>query len=235
MRRIGFSTGALALGDFRRALNMLKGRPIDAVELSALRVYELPDLVRSFDGLDLSQFTYVSVHAPSRFSEAEECDVVNQLRVFLRVRWPIVLHPDAIHNYQMWEEFGDLLCIENMDKRKHIGRYERELEYIFERLPNARLCFDMAHARQVDSSMTEAYTILRNFGHRLLQLHISEVNTSSKHDHISQGASRAFKEIAHLIPPNVPAILETPVLEEEIEEELARALDSLTSEPVLTT
>ena len=155
--------------------------------------------------------------------------------MFLKVRWPIVLHPDAIHNFQLWEEFGNLLCIENMDKRKHIGRYKKELDYIFERLPNARFCLDMAHARQVDSSMTEAYTILKNFGHRLLQLHISEVNTSSKHDHISQGASRAFKEIAHLIPPNVPAILETPVLEEEIEEELARSRDSLTSEPVLTT
>ncbi len=235
MRRIGFSTGALALGDFRRALNMLKGKPIDAVELSALRVHELPELVRSFDGLDLSQYTYVSVHAPSRFTETEEREVVNQLTAFLKKRWPIVLHPDTIHNFEIWQDFGELLCIENMDKRKHIGRYQKELEYIFERLPFARFCFDMAHARQVDSSMTEAYALLRNFGDRLLQLHVSEVNTSSKHDYISQGASRAFKEIAHLIPPSVPAILETPVLEEEIEEELARARESLTSELVLTT
>jgi hypothetical protein len=234
MRRIGFSTGALALGDFRRALDMLKGKPVDAVELSALRVHELPDLVAAFGALDLSQYSYVSVHAPSRFTEDEEPEVVNQLKMFLEKEWPIVLHPDAIHRFELWQDFGHLLCIENMDKRKPIGRYEIELETIFEQLPDAQLCFDMAHARQVDSSMTEAYTILKRFRNRLCQLHVSEVNTSSKHDHISRGASRAFKGIAHLIPQDVPAILETPVLEAEIEEELARAQASLTPEPVLT-
>jgi hypothetical protein len=34
MRPIGFSTGALAFGDFRRALSMLKDKPVSAVELS---------------------------------------------------------------------------------------------------------------------------------------------------------------------------------------------------------
>ena len=37
MRPFGFSTGALALGDFRLALRMLEGIDLDAIELSALR------------------------------------------------------------------------------------------------------------------------------------------------------------------------------------------------------
>lgn len=234
MRLIGFSTGALAFGDFRRALNMLRGKSVTAVELSSLRIYELPDLVNAFDTLDLSQYSYVSIHAPSRFTKEEEPAVVNQLKVFMKKEWPIVVHPDAIHRFELWGDFGNLLCIENMDKRKPIGRYEVELESIFEKLPEARFCLDLAHARQVDSSMTEAYTILRRYRDRLAQLHVSEVNTSSKHDRISHGASWAFKEIAHLIPQTIPAILETPVLESEIEDELARAENSLTPEPVLT-
>ena len=43
MSLFGFSTGALALGDFRRALELLQGVDADAVELSALREKELPD------------------------------------------------------------------------------------------------------------------------------------------------------------------------------------------------
>jgi hypothetical protein len=38
----GFSTGVLALGDFRRSLELLQGVDADAVELSALRETELP-------------------------------------------------------------------------------------------------------------------------------------------------------------------------------------------------
>jgi hypothetical protein len=52
----GFSTGALALRDFRRALRLLRGVDADAVELSALRETELPDLMQAAGDLDLSQF-----------------------------------------------------------------------------------------------------------------------------------------------------------------------------------
>lgn len=53
------------------------------------------------------------------------------------------------------------------------------------------------------------------------------MDTSSKHDRISEGASRAFREIAYMIPEHVPAILETPVIEIEIEAELEKARNSL--------
>lgn len=229
MTLLGFSTGALAFGDFDRALQMLEGRSVNAVELSALRMHELPHLVNARDRLDLRQFEYVSVHAPSRFRENEEQDVTELLMHFVPYGWPIVLHPDAIYNADLWAQaqFGNLLCIENMDKRKAIGRTVTELETFFDRLPDACFCFDIAHARQVDSSMTEAHMLLKAFGHRLRQIHISEVNTSSKHDRISNGAVRAFQEVSHLIPSTVPVILETPVDEADIEEQLKRASTSL--------
>lgn len=230
MRPIGFSTGALAFGDFQHALSMLKGKSVNAVELSALRTHELPKLLDAADSLDLSEYKYISVHAPSSFTEDEEPQIVEQLKHFARRGWPIVLHPDAIHQTPLWREFGEFLYIENMDKRKPIGRNVAELKAVFSELPEALFCFDMAHARQVDSSMTEAYLILKTFGSRLRQLHISEVNTSSKHDRISRGAFRAFREIAYLIPSTIPAILESPVSELEIEAELENARSSLRPE-----
>ena len=58
MRTIGFSTGALARGDFRRALLMLVDKPVNAIELSALRQGELSLLVEQLATLDLEKFVY---------------------------------------------------------------------------------------------------------------------------------------------------------------------------------
>lgn len=223
MRKFGYSTGALALGDFRRALAILHAKPLEAVELSALRADELPSLVDALDSLDLQQYEYISVHAPSRYQPEDEPVIVDLLRSVARRGWPIVLHPDAIVDAARWRPFGNLLCIENMDKRKPIGRTVAELEHVFEQLPDASFCFDIGHARQVDSSMTGAYFLLKQYGPRLRQVHLSEVNTASRHDALSFVSILAFQEVAHWIPESVPVILETPVPPERIESEVEQA------------
>ncbi|HEY6328109.1 MAG TPA: TIM barrel protein [Blastocatellia bacterium] len=230
MRPIGFSTGALAKSDFRQALKMMKGSEVDAVELSALRLHELAPLVKAAPTLDLSRFRYISVHVPSAFSEGDEAFVTEQLSQLAHFRWPFILHPDAIHDFGRWVGFGDLLCLENTDKRKSIGRTAEEIQMVFDKLPRAQFCLDIAHARQVDLSMTETYLLLKRFGNRLREIHISEVNTNSRHDPISRGAMAAFREIAHLIPEDTPAIIESPVAAPEIVTEIRRAIDSLTPE-----
>lgn len=85
----------------------------------------------------------------------------DQLSQLAKRDWPIVLHPDAINDVDLWRGFGSLLCIENMDKRKPIGRTTLELRQIFSEFPDACFCLDLAHARQVDSSMTETYLLQR--------------------------------------------------------------------------
>jgi endonuclease IV len=137
------------------------------------------------------------------------------------------LHPDAITDFGMWRELGSAICIENMDKRKPIGRTARELESVFKELPEATFCFDIGHARQLDLTMTEAYMILRAFGSKLRQVHVSEVNSRSKHGPLSYSSMLAFREVAHLIPAGVPLILETPIGEEAMESEIAKVRDAI--------
>jgi hypothetical protein len=98
--------------------------------------------------------------------------------------WPIIVHPDAMHTPLAWACLGDCLCIENMDKRKPIGQTATDLAKLFDALPNASLCFDIGHARQIDPPMSEAWAILQSFREKIKQLHVSEVNTQSKHDPI---------------------------------------------------
>jgi hypothetical protein len=227
MRPIGFSTGALAYADFRSGLAMIQPTVCQAVELSALRQAELLPLLESLGSLDLIGYEYISIHAPSHFDATWEAVIWDHLREELWRNWPIVVHPDALFDFSLWREFGNLLCVENMDKRKPIGRTARELDSVFGQLPDASLCFDIGHARQCDPTMTEAYLILREFGSKLRQVHVSEVNTRSKHDPLSYASILAYQEVAHLIPANVPLILETPVAADQIEAEIAKVRKAL--------
>ena len=229
MRPIGFSTGAVALGDFRRALDQLREHHIEVVELSALRIGELKPLVTAMADLDLRSFSFVSIHAPSRFPSEVEQSVIEQLGVFAERGYPVVVHPDVISTPPAWEAFGDRLLIENMDKRKPVGRNVAELRLFFEMLPRARFCFDIGHARQVDPSMTEASLLLQAFGGRLAEVHISEVNTASRHDPISRNAVRAFQNVESYIPNEVPIVLETLIADgqSDIPTEIRRAREAL--------
>jgi hypothetical protein len=227
MAPIGFSTGALARGDFRRGLAMLEGEKADAVELSALRARELGQLLAALTnhlGELRTRFKHVSLHAPTDC--ADEASLVEQLRGAVEKGVCVVVHPDVIHDVSLWKTLGSSLWIENMDSRKPTGRTAAELRPLFERLPEARLCFDVGHARQVDSTMTEARRIVADFGDRLAQVHMSEVSGKGEHFPMSLLAKRSFEGMAEVLA-RVPVILESTVGEDGIAEELAEAREVL--------
>jgi Xylose isomerase-like TIM barrel len=220
---VGFSTGALALGDFERGLSMLASKHAEAVELSALRSVELPRLLNRvsslIEGLK-GRYRYIAFHAPTDC--LDERALVDSLKSITERGFNIVVHPDTIRDVSLWRQLGDRLCIENMDSRKATGRTARELRGFFDKLPQAKLCFDVAHARQVDPTMTEAARILAEFGDRLAQVHLSEVNGKGKHFPMSFVAKRAYKRLADVLS-SVPVILESPVDEAGIEQEIKEA------------
>lgn len=224
---LGFSTGAVGRSDFKRALQELRTRTLNSIELSALRFNELRPLLESIPSLDLHQYGYISLHAPSQFNEQQEHQAVHLLSSLAPRHWPIVVHPDTIRNFSIWRAFGARLAVENMDRRKGAGRTADELKKVFSELPEASLCFDIGHARQFDTTMTEAYRILRLFRNRLCQVHISEVNSASQHDRLSFAAIVAFEQVANLIPESVPVIIESRVSSQEIDLEIIRARQAL--------
>ena len=232
MRLIGFSTGALAYSDFRRGVEILQERGIRAAELSALRYHELQSLVEALDDLDLSKFDYIAFHAPSAIPPGRESEVIELLLPVRLREWPIVVHPDAIRQPSLWRPLGDSLCLENMDQRKPTGRTADELRRVFRDFPDASFCFDIGHAKQLDRTMNEARLLMKAFGSRLRQVHLSEVNSQGKHDSLSRASVLAFRDVAELIPEPIPIILETPVPEERVEREIDRAIDALPLHPV---
>lgn len=226
MLNIGYSTGAIALGDFSKAIDLLDQHQFHAIELSALRVNEVEPLVAAVPKLNLKKYRYISFHAPSAFAEKEE-DRLVELLSNLPLEWPIVLHPDAIHKFERWNVIAERLAIENMDRRKGTGRFVGELISIFDRLPRAKMCLDLGHSRQIDSSMIETYLLLKAFSSRIIQLHISEVDAMNRHDIISLAARLAFQQVRQFIPKSVAIIVESRVSEQEIESEALKVKEVL--------
>ncbi len=212
-RHVGFSTGALAGGDVRRALDLALEAGLAVVELSALRRDELAPLVAALDDLaaDLALFHEVSFHAPSAFEPEDEARVVAMLEAVHEREIPIVVHPDVIHTDALWRRFGSGLRLENMDLRKPFGQTAADLAPLFARLPEARFCLDLAHARQVDPTLAEAERMLLSFAARLDELHLSHVDADSAHHRLTPEAIVEYQDVAPLVPAWVPVVLESPL------------------------
>lgn len=208
MRTVGFSTGALAKGDFLAGVAIACSLDLPVIELSALRDSELAPLLGAIEALPLDNFRQVSFHAPSKLKNLQEPDLIRAL-VGLPSAWPIIVHPDVISDFSSWRFLGRRLCIENMDQRKNRGRTVPELEFVFDRLPEASFCFDIGHARQVDPTMGVAISMLQRFGPRLRQVHISEVDPGGRHIPIGFSSAHGFRLAAKLIPENCPIIIES--------------------------
>lgn len=224
MRPIGFSTGALAKGDFRRGIQLQIQHPaLRAIELSALRDHELLPLLDAIDDLRLETFEYISFHAPSKLNVMDEATVV-ELLLRLPAAWPIIVHPDLIRTFNLWTRLGSRLCIENMDNRKTTGRTVAELRTLFVSLPAATFCLDVGHAKQIDPTMATAILMLREFGSRLRQVHVSDVGAGGEHLSIGLMARIAFSRLAAHVPRNCPIVIESVIEPDAIERELGSAL-----------
>jgi hypothetical protein len=209
---IGASTGFLvddrgnwpALADQAAALS-----PFTA-ELAALSEDELPALLAYLATDPPLPFHYLSVHGPSkhlRMAETKLVDSLNRLPAFVDA---IVLHPDVIDDPAELRRLGSRLVLENMDSRKSGGRTADELAPYFAELPDAGLCLDVAHARDVDPTMRGAHELLDRFAGRLRHLHVSSLDDAGHHVSLQDSDEEAFRPVLRRCR-DVPWILEAPL------------------------
>ena len=216
---VGVSTGWLGAEERRRGAvppswAVLAGRARrhgdSACELAALGEPELPGLVDWLLSNPTLPFDFLSVHAPSKHRRMPERELVDQLLQIAGRVDAIVLHPDVIEEHAEWARLGHALVLENMDPRKDDGQTADSLTPHFEALPEAGLCFDVAHAYAIDPSLSEGHAILDRFGGRLRHLHVSALDV--RHHHVALSAAEERK-ITPLLERcrDVPWILEAPL------------------------
>lgn len=231
---IGFSTGAIAKGDYQRGVDVIRAAGAGAVELSALREGELGGLIAALNDLDLSAFQYVAFHAPGSFSSMTEREAVTVLETVAARNWPIVLHPDSVTDWSHWAAIERHICVENMDGRKRTGRTVDELDRVFESVPEAGFCFDIGHAFQLDGSMQLAWSLWRRFRSRVRQVHVSRVDSRGRHCALDEATLTAFAPLLRELPSSTPLILESVIDPAVVPHECRRLRASLaTGRPVV--
>lgn len=216
------------MGNFQHALDILRAHNVNVIELSALREHELDPLLDALaGGLDVSDFAHVSFHAPSKLVALDAATLCEKLQPIVARKWNIIVHPDLIEAPGPWRELGCHLCIENLDHRKPLGRTATEMMEYFEILPEASWCFDIAHARQVDSTMSVAVAMLASFADRLREIHLSRIDPAGKHWALDHAMIQACRRIAPRVDVNVPIILEAVINPEGIPDELLSAAQAM--------
>jgi hypothetical protein len=180
-----------------------------AAELSAISERELPSLLDYLQLQPILPFRYISVHGPSKERTLGERELVERLASIPAWIDGVVMHPDTIEDPALYRSLGRRLVLENMDARKDDGRTAAELELYFQALPDAGLCFDIAHAKSIDASLHEGERILAAYATRLRQVHLSSLDQDAHHVPLSDEDEILYPTLLQKCR-DVPWILEAP-------------------------
>jgi hypothetical protein len=206
---LGASTGymASARGDWPRLVEEASRVSSFAVELAALNEDELPGLLEFLRSSPPLPFRYLSVHGPSKGRRMPELELIARLGELPPFVDAIVMHPDQIEDPASYAVLGGRLVIENMDSRKSAGTLGDELATLFEQLPEAGFCFDLAHAWTVDPTMELGRGLLDRLAPRLRHVHLSSISASHRHVPLSAEHEELFAPLLSRCR-DVPWILE---------------------------
>ncbi len=209
--RVGCSTGFLVeqRGDWPALVREATALSLRAIELAALSEDELPGLLAYLDEDPALPCDYVSVHAPSKGRAMPEEELVELLAELPAWVETVVTHPDTFEEPERWVRLGRRLAVENMDRRKTGGQTVDDLGPVFDQLPEASLCFDIAHAWAIDPSMEAGTAILDQLGSRLRQLHVSSLDDGQHHVPLTAEDEKLFSPLLDRCR-DVPWILEAP-------------------------
>jgi hypothetical protein len=208
---LGCSTGFMIehRNDWERLVDEAAAISSMAIELSAISASELPGLVEYLASAPRLPFQFVSVHAPSKGRDADEPGTVEALSSVPAWVDAIVVHPDTIGDPEPYRRLGRRLTLENMDTRKSGGQTADDLAANFEELPRARLCLDVAHAKDVDATLAVGHDLLRRFANRLSHVHVSSLDDARHHVPLTQEDETLFAPLLARCR-DVPWILEAP-------------------------
>lgn len=222
-RTWGFATGGwyrtssdpAELRELVQAPFLISSKP-HAIEATAQTPDELAAWAQYLEGMerrDLGPYVW-SVHAPSKGTADHPAPFADLLRIPEFIT-SIVVHPDVINlgrDGEVLDQLGSRLVIENMDARKGDGRDGEQLARWFTRFPEAGLCLDLAHASTLDATGALALAIYGEHGHRLRQIHVSQVEPDGHHLEVSSRAClMGFAALIEEIDPagHVPVIVES--------------------------
>jgi len=210
---LGFGTGSLYKTHDRlkpETFDIHRQMGCNAIELMWHATPEETNKLLALKKDDLRGFSYRSLHLPSDIGHMNISALHETLEIAQKVHGElqfncIVLHPNDMERWDVISQYPDLpIAVENMDWRAEHGKYVESLESIFEKF-DAPMVLDLNHCFTNDPSMLLAHDMVKVFGSRIVEIHVSGFETA--HEPLVRTMQ---EEILRAIPDkNLPIIIES--------------------------
>jgi len=179
MKKIGFSHGVLyrILDVYsKKAIDTYKNCGANAIEICINKAAEFPKLSNIAE--DLKYFSYKSLHLPSDIKYKDDIStnhLLNELEnIYKDLEIDLVLvHPDLVDNWKVFDRYKLNWAIENMDNRKEKYKTLDDIKNFFTIRPGWKFVLDLNHCYSNDTSMKLANDLINNFKSNIAQIHLS--------------------------------------------------------------
>ena len=124
---------------------------------------------------------HVSIHAPAHaYGTDAQTDKIFECIRYIHQQCPVsyvVVHPDTVHDFSVFEKLGIPIAFENMDWRKGSHKTPAEMQELLDREPDAGMVLDVNHIYTNDRTMESVDDFYRLCGDRIVGIHVSGFET----------------------------------------------------------
>ena len=178
------------------------------IELQCINEDMIDFLINNY--IDLSYFSRISLHSPNLEWHWVSERILWKIRIIVdkfNIK-NVVIHPDQIENFDIFENFKDLpLSIENMDDEKSFGQMVEDIWPILDKYNFLWLTLDLQHCFVNDNSMKIAKDFHNKYSDRIVEYHISWYN--EKFIHYKLYETKQNDIIKSWIKKDIPTIIES--------------------------
>lgn len=179
MREIGFSHGDLFKlhnVNTEKNISVLANCGSNAIEINCHTKEDADSLKDLLPYVKI--FKRVSLHAPVnvRYGNNNETkELLRKLEDFYvqSVAELIVVHPDLVDDWNVFDQFDVTWAIENMGDRKQNFKNVTDLKKIFNEHGNWFFVLDLGHCNSNDKTMFLAKEFIEEFYDRIIEIHLS--------------------------------------------------------------
>lgn len=229
--KFGFSTGPLwQTIPQKEALRLVRAAGCNAVELGLINFDRFKtDWLDELSEEDFVGFEWISVHS-SKITYGNNPDTRYIFDKLARLNKLvsldcIVIHPDIVEDFSVFQNTDLPFAFENMDKRKESFQTPEELDELTKKYGFNKFVLDVNHIFTVDPTMELAKRFYEIVGDRIVEIQVSGYKTL--HDpFVETQQTNIIKAVQN---PNVPIIDEAKIAADILEAEREFVLKHLKS------
>ncbi|MCK4667275.1 hypothetical protein KAU33_11025 [Candidatus Dependentiae bacterium] len=196
-------------------IDYAKNLKVDGIEIT----FATKEEVYAFDITNdnrnwLKSLKYVSIHAPFNLlrGSVDEKELIKQLDIIDDIYKDInaknvVIHPTELPEPRILNKYKFKMSTENLPPVKIFTIVK--LIDVFKKYPNMGFCLDVAHAYLWSKDKTKR--LLKKFGNRLTQVHLSGTYRRRDHQSLRTVTSNFMKSIETVFALDVPIIIEETI------------------------